>query len=408
MWFFALGAYFIDVIRAFQFMGISLTLLCLTLYCYPILITLKKTKRRTTSNFISYLINLLELIGYTVIIYFLGGINALWLSPIYVVLIFYIGVFEPKKLPFIIASSSSFCLLVMMMLEHFEIIPSQTPLIASVIPVMHQVAIAATVMVYLHVAAYVSHYIGNVLKNNRKKLRSLNLELENQVLERTNHLKELNLSLIEEVKARKKSIIALKNSENRYRSLVETMQEGLVEVDANWVMTFVNGRFAGMLGYRNNQLIGRKIYAFVSEAYKEAAKREYTRRWQGETGKYELELVRSDGKKITVFCSPKPSYSPEGIYLGSLGVMTDITELKDVQKVLSEERDRLKDALSTVKKLGDLLPICSSCKKIRDDQGYWNQIESYIEEHSETEFSHGICPECARALYPDIEVYKDG
>jgi hypothetical protein len=54
--------------------------------------------------------------------------------------------------------------------------------------------------------------------------------------------------------------------------------------------------------------------------------------------------------------------------------------------------------------LRGLLPICSSCKKIRNDQGYWEQIEVYIRDHSEADFSHGICPECAQKLYP--ELYK--
>tara|TARA_B100000315_G_scaffold97080_1_gene89258 strand:- start:352 stop:897 length:546 start_codon:yes stop_codon:yes gene_type:complete len=55
--------------------------------------------------------------------------------------------------------------------------------------------------------------------------------------------------------------------------------------------------------------------------------------------------------------------------------------------------------------LHGFLPICASCKKIRDDKGYWNQIESYIKEHSEVNFSHGVCPDCARKLYP--EIFKD-
>ena len=62
----------------------------------------------------------------------------------------------------------------------------------------------------------------------------------------------------------------------------------------------------------------------------------------------------------------------------------------------------LKDALRKVKTLSGLLPICASCKKIRDDNGYWNQIESYIQTYSEAEFSHSICPDCAKKLYPDI------
>lgn len=62
----------------------------------------------------------------------------------------------------------------------------------------------------------------------------------------------------------------------------------------------------------------------------------------------------------------------------------------------------LKEALQKVKTLSGLLPICANCKMIRDDQGYWRQIEAYIRDHSEAEFSHGICPQCARKLYPDF------
>ena len=67
----------------------------------------------------------------------------------------------------------------------------------------------------------------------------------------------------------------------------------------------------------------------------------------------------------------------------------------------------LKKALSEVKTLSGLIPICSHCKKIRDDKGYWTQIESYIHEHSEADFSHGICQECAEKYYPDADLYGD-
>jgi len=61
-----------------------------------------------------------------------------------------------------------------------------------------------------------------------------------------------------------------------------------------------------------------------------------------------------------------------------------------------------KEALSEIKTLNGLLPICAHCKKIRDDKGYWNQLEAYITNHSKAEFSHGICPECAKKIYPDV------
>ncbi len=67
----------------------------------------------------------------------------------------------------------------------------------------------------------------------------------------------------------------------------------------------------------------------------------------------------------------------------------------------------LQKALSQVKQLSGLLPICSYCKKIRDDKGYWKQIESYIRDHSDAEFSHSICRDCAKEHYPDLDIYDE-
>lgn len=87
---------------------------------------------------------------------------------------------------------------------------------------------------------------------------------------------------------------------------------------------------------------------------------------------------------------------------GRLAILRDVTEAKRAE----EERERLirslQDALAQVKTLRGLLPICANCKKIRDDSGYWRQVEDYVHEHSEADFSHGICPDCMRKLYPDM------
>jgi len=82
----------------------------------------------------------------------------------------------------------------------------------------------------------------------------------------------------------------------------------------------------------------------------------------------------------------------------------DITERWLAQKQRDKLISDLQKALSEVKTLRGFLPICSHCKKIRDDKGYWHQIESYIHKHFETEFSHGICPECAKKYYPDMDL----
>jgi ABC-type glycerol-3-phosphate transport system permease component len=93
----------------------------------------------------------------------------------------------------------------------------------------------------------------------------------------------------------------------------------------------------------------------------------------------------------------------------SVLVISAMNVIKEKRRLLERKRAEgerekliveLQNALAELKTLSGLLPICSSCKKIRDDQGYWNQIEVYISGHSTAKFSHGLCPECAKKLYP--------
>lgn len=80
-----------------------------------------------------------------------------------------------------------------------------------------------------------------------------------------------------------------------------------------------------------------------------------------------------------------------------------------IQKIEEHKQteSELQKTLKKVRTLTGLLPICSSCKKIRDDKGYWNQLEAYISKHSQAEFTHGLCPECAKKLYPYLDIKED-
>jgi hypothetical protein len=83
------------------------------------------------------------------------------------------------------------------------------------------------------------------------------------------------------------------------------------------------------------------------------------------------------------------------------------SEIVERIRIEGEKEALIKDlqaALSEVKRLSGLLPLCSHCKKVRDDKGYWNQIDAYIQEHSEVDISHSICPECVVKHYPGIKV----
>jgi hypothetical protein len=89
----------------------------------------------------------------------------------------------------------------------------------------------------------------------------------------------------------------------------------------------------------------------------------------------------------------------EIIYEGSV---EDVTHAKEAEAERERLISNLKEALSNVRSLSGLLPICSSCKKIRDGAGQWNMLETFIENHSHAHFTHSFCPDCARRLYPEV------
>jgi len=95
----------------------------------------------------------------------------------------------------------------------------------------------------------------------------------------------------------------------------------------------------------------------------------------------------------------------DGVNL-ALGCLTDVSKEMEVEARCERLIAHLRQSLSQIKTLEGLLPICADCKKVRDDKGYWNQIEDYIRNHTQARFSHGICPDCARRLYP--ELYAQG
>jgi PAS domain S-box-containing protein len=101
-----------------------------------------------------------------------------------------------------------------------------------------------------------------------------------------------------------------------------------------------------------------------------------------------------------------PLTDRRGHVTGRLVVWRDITERRQLETEQVKLILSLQEALAQVKTLSGLLPMCASCKKIRDDQGYWRQVEEYIGTHTGAEFTHGICPECAARLYPQL--YPNG
>jgi hypothetical protein len=162
----------------------------------------------------------------------------------------------------------------------------------------------------------------------------------------------------------------------------------------------------------------RRQFFFVAAAvmgfYASILTLEYFQNRQGFMIKYELFLFLIFGILLTWFVffggfasnlRRRLQKRNELVERANEKIKIEIDEHKRTQKEKDDLIVELKDALSKVKILSGLLPICSACKKIRDDSGYWGQIESFISKNSEAVFSHSICPDCRKKLYP--ELYKD-
>jgi PAS domain S-box-containing protein len=179
----------------------------------------------------------------------------------------------------------------------------------------------------------------------------------------------------------------------------DTMSDLISIIDGDFRFTRVNRALADHLQREPKDLIGLRCYELMhgcNEPWPDCPHRQAVEERRSVT----REIVDDHiGIPLLVTCAP--FYDGLGRLIGTVHVSRDISEQKRSEKAREKLITYLQEALSQVKRLSGLLPICAACKKIRDDRGYWQQIEEYIRQHSEADFSHGICPACEEELYPD-------
>lgn len=180
-------------------------------------------------------------------------------------------------------------------------------------------------------------------------------------------------------------------------ALVEHMSDGVVVLDGQNRIVDVNPAAQGMLAVPATALIGSSVAEALAN-------------WQelagllGGVTKAQEELAReidSGARQYDVRISNL--FGVRRQFSGRLVLIRDITARRQVERERDQLIVQLQEALVSVKTLRGLVPICASCKRIRDDQGYWHAVELYVAQHSEAEFTHGICPECRKRLYPEYE-----
>lgn len=198
----------------------------------------------------------------------------------------------------------------------------------------------------------------------------------------------------------------LKEEKDRAQGYLDVAGVTLLVLGPDGKVRLINRRGCEILGYEQEEIVGTDwIESFIPARVKGEVKEVFSGLLSGEVDRFECfenPVLTKDGQERIIAWRNSLLKSPEGKVIEILSSGEDITDRKRTE----EERERLlrglQDALSQVRALRGMLPICSACKKVRDDKGYWTQIEAYVREHAGVEFTHGLCPECKKRLYPEF------
>jgi PAS domain S-box-containing protein len=191
-------------------------------------------------------------------------------------------------------------------------------------------------------------------------------------------------------------------AEARYKELFDTVPVGLFRSTPKGEILDANTAFLEMAGFSNlDELLAKNFDELHPSQGDFAAWRDKLER-DGAVACVECQFRQNGGATRWVEIHAKALRDPDTRQIYYEGSVEDISQRKTVELEREQLIDELRSALGRVRSLAGLLPICSSCKKIRDSGGHWNMLESYIENHSQAHFTHSFCPECARRLYPEI------
>jgi PAS domain S-box-containing protein len=193
---------------------------------------------------------------------------------------------------------------------------------------------------------------------------------------------------------------ALKESETKYRDLVESLLEGIGIVDEDENFTFANKAGNEIFGCYDGELEGKNLNEFTTEKEFNLILDKTSNKRSGKTDIYELEIIGLDKVRRTILVKTNPVLDENGLYRGAFGFFSDITEQKKYEaqreKIITELKSKVIDGKSVT---NGFLPICASCHGIRDKENIWHPVADYLSKHTDIKFSHSICPECKEDIY---------
>ncbi len=216
---------------------------------------------------------------------------------------------------------------------------------------------------------------------------------------KTTHYRGIILDVTER-KIRDVAVRKKEKEEIRLNNIIHTLlnatDDAMLLIDKDGTLLALNKALSKRLSKDTEELLGMCVYNFLAPDLAMLHKK-----WikhvvlSGKPIRFE---DKRDGVWLENFIYPIFSKNAPATMFAILS--RDITARKHYEQDRENLIERLQDYISKIKTLSGLIPICSSCKKVRGDDGYWGQLEIYISEHSDAEFSHGLCPECAKKIYP--------
>ncbi|MFH2057414.1 MAG: PAS domain S-box protein [Pseudomonadota bacterium] len=195
-------------------------------------------------------------------------------------------------------------------------------------------------------------------------------------------------------------------SEEKFKKISALANDAIIQMNDKGRIIFWNNAAKKIFGYTWEEVEGKDLHQLlVPPRYMPPFMKgfkQFKLNGQGPVmGKtIELSALRKNGSEFEIELSLS-SYQEENRW-NSVGIVRDISNRKQNERERDQLISNLKKALDEIKTLRGIVPICAGCKKIRDDKGFWKHVETYVQEHSHAQFSHGICPDCQKELYPDF------
>lgn len=227
-----------------------------------------------------------------------------------------------------------------------------------------------------------------------------NRKLNREVIKRTEHLTI-------EIENRQKAELLLKESQSRLETILETLPIGVWYTDSKGKIIY--GNPAGQNIWQGARFVEPKQFHEYKAWWRKTGKLISSEEWavsraikkQEVSAEEELEIECFDGTHKIILNWASPFLDDNGDVLGVVVVNQDITKQKEAEQEREQLIEGLKQSFNEIKLLRDILPICAICKNIRNDEGYYEQIENYFHKNSGVDFSHTICPECLKERYPE-------